>query len=42
MAETKSINATFTESTHEQLSQVKGRRSWAEAIVEEFGVDDDE
>jgi hypothetical protein len=35
----KHLSETFTDSEHEELSQVKGDRSWREAILEEFGVD---
>lgn len=38
----KQINPTFTDSEHSDLKDVKGGRTWREAILEEFGVDGDE
>jgi hypothetical protein len=37
----KRINETFTDEEHSALSEVKGERTWREAIVEEFGVNDE-
>lgn len=37
----KSINPMVTDEEHEQLSEVKGDRTWREALLEEFGVDGD-
>jgi hypothetical protein len=34
----KRINETFTDSEHSALSEAKGERTWREAILEEFGV----
>lgn len=36
----KTLNATFTEEQHEQLDEIKGDRTWSEAVLEEFGVTD--
>lgn len=36
----KSINPTFEDEEHKQLTEVKGDRTWREAIKEEFGVSD--
>ena len=38
--ELKSISETFTASEHDELSEVKGDRTWREAILQEFGVED--
>lgn len=36
----KSINPTFTEKEHYQLKEIKGEnRTWREAMLEEFGVE---
>lgn len=35
----KQINPTFEDCEHEALTEVKGDRTWREAILEEFGVD---
>lgn len=37
----KSINERFTEEEHATLSEIKGDRSWREAILEEFGVSEE-
>jgi hypothetical protein len=34
----KSIHETFTDEEHKKLKEVKGDRSWREAILEEFEV----
>jgi len=34
----KRINETFTDDEHEALSEIKGDRTWHEAIIEEFGI----
>ena len=34
----KHLNNTFTEDEYEELKDVKGDRTWREAILEEFGV----
>jgi hypothetical protein len=31
----------FTDSEHEALAEVKGERTWHEAILDEFGVEND-
>lgn len=36
----KNINVTFTDEEIEDMREVKGDRTWREAIREEFGVDD--
>lgn len=36
----KQINVTFTDGEHSALTDVKGDRSWHDAIIEEFGVSD--
>lgn len=38
----KQINETVTDDEHAALTDVKGERTWREAILEEFGVDSDE
>lgn len=38
----KRVYETFTDDEHEQLLEIKGNRTWREAILEEFGVDEDE
>lgn len=38
----KQINPTLTDSEHQKLSDVKGERTWREAILEEFEVPADE
>lgn len=38
----RQLNETFTESEFEELSAVKGERTWHTAILDEFGVDGDE
>lgn len=37
----KTIHETFTEHEHEQLTAIKGDRTWREAILVEFGVEVD-
>jgi hypothetical protein len=34
----KTIRETFTDAEHARLAEVKGDRTWREAILEEFGV----
>jgi len=34
----KTINETFTEGEMDALREVKGDRTWREAILDEFGV----
>lgn len=34
----KNINEPFTEEEMAQLQEVKGDRTWREAILEEFGI----
>jgi len=36
----RQLNQTFTESEFDDLQEVKGDRTWREAILEEFSVDD--
>ena len=36
----KTIYETFEDAEHEALTEVKGDRTWREAILEEFGVRD--
>jgi len=36
----KQLNTTFEDSDFEDLAEVKGDRTWREAILQEFGVDD--
>jgi len=36
----KHLNIPVDDETYEALSDVKGERSWAEALREEFGIDD--
>lgn len=36
----KHINVVFTEDELDELRDIKGDRTWREAIREEFGVDD--
>jgi len=36
----KHLNVPFDDETYSELTEVKGDRSWSEAICEEFGVDD--
>lgn len=36
----KQVNVTFEDGEHEALSDVKGDRTWRDAILEEFGLDD--
>lgn len=38
----RGISESFTDGEFEQLKDVKGDRSWREAILEEFGVRDGE
>jgi len=38
----KRINETLTDDEHAALAEVKGDRTWHDAILEEFGVDVDE
>jgi len=35
----KTLNETFNQEEFEKLLDVKGERSWREAILEEFGVE---
>jgi hypothetical protein len=35
----KTLNETFNQDEFEKLVDVKGERSWREAILEEFGVE---
>jgi len=34
------VNAMFTDAEHEGLRSAKGDRTWREAILEEFGVEE--
>jgi len=34
----KNINVTFTDDEIEAMREVKGERTWREAILDEFGV----
>jgi hypothetical protein len=36
----KRINEIFTDEEHSSLSEVKGDRTWREAILQEFDIDD--
>ena len=36
----KNINVTFTDDEIEAMRDVKGDRTWREAILQEFGVDE--
>ena len=36
---TKAVNVTFSEDDFERLQEVKGDRSWKDAILEEFGLE---
>ena len=36
---TKTLNVTFTAAEYGDLEDVKGDRTWHEAIREEFGID---
>lgn len=36
----KNINETFTDAEMERLQDVKGDRTWREAVLQEFGVDE--
>lgn len=36
----KHLNVPFDDDTYEQLSAVKGERSWQTAIREEFGIEE--
>ena len=36
----KHLNIPVSDDEHEQLQEVKGDRSWHDALVEEFGVDE--
>jgi len=38
---TKEIRVTVSEAKHSELSDVKGERTWKEALFKEFGVDND-
>lgn len=38
----RTINVVVADDDFDELSQVKGDRSWREAIKQEFGVDTDE
>lgn len=35
----KDLRITVTDDAHEKLDEVKGDRTWREALFEEFGVD---
>jgi len=37
----KHLNIPLPDDTHEQLTEVKGNRTWAEALREEFDIDDE-
>lgn len=42
MRKGKSLNATgFTDEEFDQLKEIKGDRTWEQAILEEFGVNED-
>jgi hypothetical protein len=32
---------TFTDNTHQKLKEIKGERSWEEATIEEYGVEEE-
>jgi predicted CopG family antitoxin len=36
----KHLNIPVDDETHEQLKKIKGNRSWHDAVVEEFGIDE--
>ena len=36
----KNINETFTDDEIEAMLEVKGDRTWREAILDEFGIDE--
>ena len=36
----KHINVPFNDETYDALKDVKGDRTWREAILDEFGVDE--
>ena len=36
----KHLNIPVDDETHEALAEVKGSRSWPEALREEFGIDE--
>jgi hypothetical protein len=38
----RTVNATFDETEHQKLTEIKGDRTWPEAILEEFGVEVDD
>jgi hypothetical protein len=38
---TKEIRITVSQAKHVELSEVKGDRTWKEAMFEEFGVDNE-
>lgn len=38
----RQLNETFPDDEYDQLKDVKGARTWREAILEEFGVDTNE
>jgi predicted CopG family antitoxin len=36
----KHLNIPLDDDTHERLAEVKGDRSWSQALREEFGIDE--
>lgn len=42
MTETKTLNETFGQEEFQALTEIKGERTWHDAILEEFGVMDNE
>jgi len=38
----KNLNEKFTDEEFEELQKIKGDRSWREAILDEFEVEEDE
>jgi len=36
----KHLNIPVDDDTYEKLSEVKGNRSWQQALTEEFGIDE--
>jgi len=36
----KHINVPVDDETHEALAEIKGERTWGEALLDEFGVDE--
>jgi len=39
---TRTVNVVFNDEDFKQLQQMKGERSWHDAILEEFGVEADD